>query len=46
MVFESNFKITEGINYELAKSGNEFELAKVGSNKNYLFKNNIKNLLR
>lgn len=30
MIFENNFKINEGINYELAKAGNEFELAKVG----------------
>ncbi|RNA02618.1 hypothetical protein BpHYR1_053986 [Brachionus plicatilis] len=29
MIFKNNFKITDGINYESPKIGNEFELAKV-----------------
>ena len=33
IIFENNFKITDGINYESAKIGNEFELAKVRFNK-------------
>ena len=28
--FKANFQISNGIHYELAKTGNDFELAKIG----------------